>query len=97
MARLVSSSPSHAESRQVHICRCRGVSTETIRSVAALWARSRSSRLSHRAMVGAGNLIRLLFGFQYELAVIIVGVVMRVLLSRHEATTWVQVVKAVFS
>ena len=48
-------------------------------------------------MVGAGNLIRLLFGFQYELAVIIVGVVMLgyVLFGGMMATTWVQVVKAV--
>ena len=48
-------------------------------------------------MVGAGNLIRLLFGFPYELAVIIVGVVMLgyVLFGGMMATTWVQVVKAV--
>ena len=48
-------------------------------------------------MVGAGNLISLLFGFQYELAVIIVGVVMLgyVLFGGMMATTWVQIVKAV--
>ena len=48
-------------------------------------------------MVGAGNLISLLFGFQYELAVIIVGVVMLgyVLCGGMMATTWVQMVKAV--
>ena len=48
-------------------------------------------------MVGAGNLIRLLFGLQYELAVIIVGVVMLayVLFGGMMATTWVQIVKAV--
>ena len=48
-------------------------------------------------MVGAGNLIRLLFGFPYELAVVIVGVVMLgyVLFGGMMATTWVQVVKAV--
>jgi cation/acetate symporter len=48
-------------------------------------------------MVGAGNLIRLLFGMPYELAVSIVGVVMLayVLFGGMVATTWVQIVKAV--
>ena len=48
-------------------------------------------------MVGAGNLIRLLFGLPYELAVIIVGAVMLayVLFGGMIATTWVQIVKAV--
>jgi cation/acetate symporter len=48
-------------------------------------------------MVGAGNLIRLLFGKNYELAVSIVGVVMLayVLFGGMIATTWVQIVKAV--
>lgn len=48
-------------------------------------------------MVGAGNLVRLMFGFPYELAVIIVGVVMLayVLIGGMIATTWVQIIKAV--
>jgi cation/acetate symporter len=48
-------------------------------------------------MVGAGNLIRLLFGLQYEFAVVIVGIVMLayVLFGGMIATTWVQIVKAV--
>ena len=48
-------------------------------------------------MVGAGNLIRLLFGLPYETAVIIVGGVMLayVLFGGMIATTWVQIVKAV--
>jgi cation/acetate symporter len=48
-------------------------------------------------MVGAGNLIHLLFGLQYEYAVAIVGVVMLayVLFGGMMATTWVQIVKAV--
>jgi cation/acetate symporter len=48
-------------------------------------------------MVGAGNLIRLLFGLPYELAVVIVGGVMLayVLFGGMLATTWVQIVKAV--
>jgi cation/acetate symporter len=48
-------------------------------------------------MVGAGNLIRLLFGLPYEAAVISVGIVMLVyvLFGGMIATTWVQIVKAV--
>jgi cation/acetate symporter len=48
-------------------------------------------------MVGAGNLIKLLFGLSYETAVVIVGVVMLayVLFGGMIATTWVQIVKAV--
>ncbi|HYW33273.1 MAG TPA: sodium/solute symporter [Gemmatimonas sp.] len=48
-------------------------------------------------MVGAGGLIRLLFGIPYEAAVIIVGVAMMayVLFGGMLATTWVQIVKAV--
>jgi cation/acetate symporter len=48
-------------------------------------------------MVGAGNLIKLLFGLRYETAIVIVGVVMMayVLFGGMLATTWVQIVKAV--
>ena len=48
-------------------------------------------------MVGAGNLIRLLFGLSYEAAVVIVGIVMLayVLFGGMMATTYVQIVKAV--
>ncbi len=48
-------------------------------------------------MVGAGNLIRLMFGLPYELAVVIVGGVMLayVLFGGMIATTWVQIIKAV--
>jgi cation/acetate symporter len=48
-------------------------------------------------MVGAGNLIHLLFGIPYETAVVVVGVVMLayVLFGGMIATTWVQIVKAV--
>ncbi len=47
-------------------------------------------------MVGAGNLIRLMFGLTYETAVVIVGAVMLayVLFGGMIATTWVQIVKA---
>ncbi len=48
-------------------------------------------------MVGAGNLIRLMFGLPFELAVIAVGLVMLayVLFGGMIATTWVQIIKAV--
>src|SRR5436190_16050907 len=48
-------------------------------------------------MVGAGNLIRLMFGLSYETAIVIVGVAMiaYVLFGGMLATTWVQIVKAV--
>jgi cation/acetate symporter len=48
-------------------------------------------------MVGAGNLIRLLFGIPYEWAVAGVGLVMLayVLFGGMIATTWVQIIKAV--
>jgi cation/acetate symporter len=47
-------------------------------------------------MVGAGTLIRLMFGLTYETAVIIVGAAMiaYVLFGGMIATTWVQIVKA---
>ena len=48
-------------------------------------------------MVGAGNLVHLLFGLSYESAVIVVGVIMMVyvLFGGMIATTWVQIIKAV--
>ncbi|HET9262537.1 MAG TPA: sodium/solute symporter [Vicinamibacterales bacterium] len=48
-------------------------------------------------MVGAGNLITLMFGIQYEWAVACVGAVMLayVLFGGMLATTWVQIIKAV--
>jgi cation/acetate symporter len=48
-------------------------------------------------MVGAGGLIRLMFGFDYEHAIVLVGIVMigYVLFGGMIATTWVQIVKAV--
>ncbi|MGQ0561404.1 MAG: sodium:solute symporter family transporter [Gemmatimonadota bacterium] len=48
-------------------------------------------------MVGAGSLIRLMFGIDYELAILIVGFAMLayVLFGGMIATTWVQIVKAV--
>lgn len=47
-------------------------------------------------MVGAGQLIKLLFGLEYEVAVVIVGLLMMVyvLFGGMTATTWVQIIKA---
>jgi cation/acetate symporter len=48
-------------------------------------------------MVGAGTLVKLLFGLPYELAVAVVGALMiaYVLFGGMLATTWVQIIKAV--
>ena len=48
-------------------------------------------------MVGAGQLIKILFGLEYIYAVILVGVIMMmyVLFGGMTATTWVQIIKAV--
>ena len=47
-------------------------------------------------MVGAGNLIKLMFGIDFIVAVVIVGAVMLayVLFGGMLATTWVQIIKA---
>ena len=48
-------------------------------------------------MVGAGSLIKLLFGLEYWMAVVIVGALMMiyVMFGGMTATTWVQIIKAV--
>jgi len=48
-------------------------------------------------MVGAGQLIQLLFGLEYNYAVVIVGILMMVYVTfgGMVATTWVQIIKAV--
>ncbi len=47
-------------------------------------------------MVGAGQLIKLLFGLEYWIAVVLVGILMMVyvLFGGMTATTWVQIIKA---
>src|SRR6185369_4378212 len=47
-------------------------------------------------MVGAGQLVKLLFGLQYEVAVVAVGALMMVyvVFGGMHATTWVQIIKA---
>jgi cation/acetate symporter len=48
-------------------------------------------------MVGAGTLIKMMFGIDYEVAIFIVGIlmIMYVLFGGMLATTWVQIIKAV--
>jgi len=48
-------------------------------------------------MVGSGKLIQVLFGFSYEFAVVLVGVMIIILVTFGGmlATTWVQIIKAV--
>ena len=48
-------------------------------------------------LVGAGKLIQILFGLEYYLAVVIVGILMvfYVTFGGMLATTWVQIIKAV--
>lgn len=48
-------------------------------------------------MVGAGTLIKLMFGLPYEIAIVVVGALMiaYVLFGGMIATTWVQIIKAV--
>ena len=47
-------------------------------------------------MVGAGQLIQLLFGLEYNMAVVVVGVLMMIYVTfgGMTATTWVQIIKA---
>jgi cation/acetate symporter len=47
-------------------------------------------------MVGAGQLIQLLFGLEYNTAVTVVGILMMVYVTfgGMTATTWVQIIKA---
>ena len=73
------------------------LSQRPVRIAAALGTLSVVAFYLIAQMVGAGNLIRLLFGLSYEAAVVIVGGVMLlyVLFGGMIATTWVQIVKAV--
>jgi len=67
-----------------------------VRIAAALGALAVVALYLIAQMVGAGNLIRLMFGLSYETAIVIVGAVMLVyvLFGGMIATTWVQIVKA---
>jgi len=67
-----------------------------IRSAAALGSIITVLTYLTAQMVGAGTLIKLMFGLPYEVAVIIVGCLMiaYVLFGGMLATTWVQIIKA---
>jgi cation/acetate symporter len=67
-----------------------------IRIASALGSLSVVSFYLIAQMVGAGSLIKTLFGLSYEVSVILVGIVMMiyVLFGGMIATTWVQIVKA---
>lgn len=68
-----------------------------IRSLAACGTLTTVALYLIAQMVGAGQLIQLLFGLPYTYAVILVGVlmVMYVMFGGMLATTWVQIIKAV--
>jgi len=72
------------------------LSERPIRMASALGSLSVVSFYLIAQMVGAGNLIKTLFGLSYESSVLIVGGVMMiyVLFGGMIATTWVQIVKA---
>jgi len=67
-----------------------------VRIAAALGSLSVVSFYLIAQMVGAGDLIRTMFGLSYETAVLVVGAVMiaYVLFGGMIATTWVQIIKA---
>ena len=67
-----------------------------VRIAAAIGALAVVSLYLIAQMVGAGNLIKLMFGLSYETAIVVVGAVMLayVLFGGMIATTWVQIVKA---
>ena len=67
-----------------------------VRIAAALGSLAVVSLYLIAQMVGAGNLIKLMFGLSYETAIVIVGAVMLcyVLFGGMIATTWVQIVKS---
>jgi cation/acetate symporter len=70
---------------------------KTIRSVAALNTMAISTFYMIAQLVGAGAIIKLLFGWDYKISVLVIGVLMTiyVVFGGMLATTWVQIVKAV--
>lgn len=73
------------------------LSEKPVRSVAALSTLTISTFYMIAQLVGAGGLIKLLLGLDYELSIIIIGVLMTlyVTFGGMLATTWVQIIKAV--
>ena len=88
-----------AQSGQVHLRRRRRVPAAAgpVRIAAAFGGILTLLFYVLAQMVGAGNLITLMFGLPYEWAVVSVGVVMLayVLFGGMIATTWVQIIKAI--
>jgi len=68
-----------------------------IRSLAAIGSLVTVALYLIAQMVGAGQLIKVLFGLDYEVAVILVGILMilYVTFGGMLATTWVQIIKAI--
>jgi len=68
-----------------------------IRSLAAVGSLATVALYLIAQMVGAGQLIKLLFGLDYNIAVVLVGILMilYVTFGGMLATTWVQIIKAV--
>ena len=73
------------------------LSQRPIRTLSAFGAIATVTLYLIAQMVGSGKLIELLFGLEYEVAVILVGVLMilYVTFGGMLATTWVQIIKAV--
>lgn len=73
------------------------LSQKPIRTLASFGAIATVTLYLIAQMVGSGKLIQLLFGLDYEVAVILVGVLMilYVTFGGMLATTWVQIIKAV--
>jgi len=73
------------------------LSQKEIRILAAFGSLSVVTLYLIAQMVGAGKLIQILFGMDYEYAVILVGVMMIIYVTFGGmlATTWVQIIKAV--
>ncbi|GAV21811.1 solute symporter family protein [Carboxydothermus pertinax] len=73
------------------------MNNKTVRSVAALSTITVSLFYMIAQMVGSGNLIKLLLGWKYETAIIVVGLLMilYVVFGGMLATTWVQIIKAI--
>ncbi|MDO4674737.1 cation acetate symporter [Campylobacter sp.] len=73
------------------------LSSKPIRVISAISALSVVIFYLIAQMVGAGQLIQLLFGLPYKFAVILVGILMicYVVFGGMHATTWVQIIKAI--
>ncbi|SFJ52130.1 solute symporter family protein [Thermoflavimicrobium dichotomicum] len=71
--------------------------TKPVRSVAALSTLAISTFYMIAQLVGAGAIVKLLLGINYEVSIIVIGILMilYVVFGGMLATTWVQIIKAV--